>query len=926
MQVIIPGEPMRYGLRLVVYAPNGARLGVLGQHLGWEAAAPLNDVPSLRLTYSGYAASAQWLGSPCEVAVEWSAGGAWAEPPNGRFLRIKRSGDGADQALSRSYEMPGWAWQLRKIVLYPSLGMIDGKRQFPSANVGDILSQVIDEGQGRGTVPGLDYDFTPMRDSAGQPWAVTMTLGLDPGTDLLQLLLNLSEQGACDWQMQGRTLRVFNENTTLGRQLAAGPGPVELRLGRDVDQAPDDATFEDAASAILITGEEGLSVEVTNPGAVRPWGRWEVFQSQGGVKDEATARLLAQTALERASGERVQLTRQIKPYAARFLPWKDYRPGDTVRAPGDQAVMQGLRVRQLTLSVDADGVIGGNLVLNDRFLERDIRLARRANGILSGGVAEGGNGSEPAPEAKDRVPAAPTGLIVNPQAYLDAEGYAHGLIMVSWLPVSTDVNGVALAVDGYELIGQTPPGTGAERVLGHTDGTSISYSPLTPKSQWRFGVRATNQGVKGQLAASPVITIPDDEDPPPSPSTPVVDSRLGIVRVTWDGLTSAGAGMPVDFHRVLVMMRDPLDSADEGQSVEWLEQAGTAVVPGLPYNTDREFWLVALDRSGNVSGESAQVVAQTRPLVDTDLIGQVINGATAIIDGTIPANAKITAGTITGGLIQALAIQAGHIQANAIEADKITAGAIQTGHLAAAAITADKIAADSITASKIQADALNGKIITGSIVRSSPTGQRFVLDSSTLDLRFYPGGLGNTNYARFYAVDGLYPGETTTFITSGTNSGGTARAELQVAAGLVRLGIRDASFSTRQGGGLDVAEGYGRFGYDDGAASTQSYIHCNSTGRWYLRGRVWDTNGADPYDTVHAGSGTVSPDNGGVTIFYGATMASNMGPVATIRDGAANPNFYWCLDLSNQSSFSFGWSQGGGVWSGKAFYWWSHRH
>ncbi|MEU4511790.1 hypothetical protein AB0G05_20040 [Nonomuraea wenchangensis] len=924
MRVIIPGEPMRYGLRLVAYVPNGARLGVLGQHLGIEAAMPLNDTPSLRLTYSGHAAGAQWLASPCEVAVEWSAGGTWVEPANARYLRIKRSGDNADHALTRSYDLPGWAWQLRKLVLYPSIGMVDGKRQFPATTVGDILSQMIDEARGRGTLPGLDYDFDAFEDSAGQPWAATMTLGLDPGTDLLAVLINLAEQGVCDWQMQGRTLQVFNENTTLGRQLGSGPAPVELRLGRDIDQAPDEATFEDAASAILITGEDGLSVEVTNSSAVRPWGRWETFQSQGGVKDEGTARLLAQYALDRASGERVQLTRQITPYAARFLPLRDYRVGDTVRAPGDQAVMQGLRIRQITLTVDPDGVLGGNLVLNDRFLERDIRLSRRANGILSGGVSEGGNGGEPAPDSKDRVPAAPTGLIVNPQAYLDEEGYAHGVINVTWLPVSTDANGVALSVDGYELIGQAPPGTGAERVLGHTDGTSISYSPLEPKTQWRFGVRATNQGTKGLLATSPVITIPDDEEPPPSPSTPAVDSRLGIVRVTWDGLTSSGTGMPTDFHRVLIMMKDPLDSEDEGKAVEWLERAGTAVVPGLPYNTDREFWLVALDRSGNISGASAHVVAQTKPLVDTDVIGQVINGASAIIDGTIPANAKVTANTITGNLIQALAINAGHLNANSVTADKIEAGAIQTGHLAAAAITADKLAAGSVTANTIAADAINGKTITGSIVRSSATGRRFVLDSTSLDLRFYPAS--NSNYTRFYAEDGWYPGETTTFITSGTNSGGTARAELQVAAGLVRLGIRDATFSDRQGGGLDVAEGYGRFGYDDGFSSTQSYIHCNSTGRWYLRGRVWDTNTADPYDTVHAGSGTVPSGNAGVTISYGPTMASNMGPVSVVRDGAANPNFYWALDASSQSSFSFGWSQGGGVYSGKAFYWWSHRH
>ncbi|MEV4892121.1 hypothetical protein AB0K48_22325 [Nonomuraea sp. NPDC055795] len=310
--------------------------------------------------------------------------------------------------------------------------------------------------------------------------------------------------------------------------------------------------------------------------------------------------------------------------------------------------------------------------------------------------------------------------------------------------------------------------------------------------------------------------------------------------------------------------------------------------------------------------------------MDTDVIGAIIDGATHIIDDTIPGDAKITADSITGRLIRALAIEAGHIMANAITADKIIAGANQAAHVSANAITAEKIAANAITAVKIAADAINGKTVTGSIVRSAATGQRFVLDSSTLDLRFYPAG--NANYSRFYAEDGWYPGEMTTFITSGTNQSGSARAELQVAAGLVRLGIRQPSSSTRKGGGLDVAEGYGRFGYDDGSSSSQSYIHCNSSGRWYLRGRVWDTNSADPYDTVHAGSGTVASGFVGVTIFYGTTMASNMGPVSVVRDGASNPNFYWALDMSSQSSFSIGWSQGGGVYSGKAFNWWSHRH
>ncbi|TMR91456.1 fibronectin type III domain-containing protein [Nonomuraea basaltis] len=926
MQVIVPGEPMRYGLRLVAYAPNGPRLGVLGQHLGFEVGMPLNDVPSLRLTYSTHAAGAQWLAQPCEIAVEWSAGGAWTEPQGGRFLRIKRASDATDHAGPLSFDAPGWSCQLRKLVLYPNGALVDGKRPFNAATPGAILRTVVDEGQERGALPGLAVDFTLTHDSAGQPWDKLLTIGLDPGADLLTLLINLAEQGVVDWTMQGRVLRAFNEGTTLARDFATGPAPVDLRMGRDIDDAPDDATLEDASSAILIVGENGLQVEVTNPSATAPWGRWETYQSQSGVSDEGTARLLAQYALDRASGERVQHTRQIRPYAARWLPLKDYRPGDTVLAPGDQGVMQGLRVRQITLSCDADSVIGGNLVLNDRFLERDIRLARRSLGILDGGISSGGGGGVPAPDTDGRVPAAPGGLLVEPAAYLDEHGYPHGQATLTWGAVTSDVNGVELSIDGYEVYARRNEANVPWVLIAQTDSSdrTATISPLVVGWEYAFKVRATNDGTKGVFSPQFVVLIPDDSTPPPVPSTPVVAARLGVIHVEWNGKGSAGEAMPIDLDRVHVWMRDPLNPADTGARVGYLTGAGTEVIPAQPYNADREIWLTATDRSGNESGQSGHLTVAVTPLVDTDLIGEVIDGADHIITGSIPAEAKIVAGSITGALIQALEIKAGHIAANAIEADKIKAGAIQAAHISANAIEADKIAANAITAAKIAADAITGKTITGSVVRSAATGQRFILDSATLDLRFYPAG--NSNYSRFYAVDGLYPGETTTFITSGTNSGGTARAELQVAAGLVRLGIRNAANSNRRGGGLDVAEGYGRFGYDDGFSSSQSYIHCNSSGRWYLRGRVWDTNTADPYDTIHAGSGTVPPDSGGVTINYGPSMASNMGPVAVVRDGAANPNFYWCLDLSNQSSFSFGWSQGGGVWSGKGFYWWSHRH
>ncbi|MFD8529403.1 hypothetical protein ACFV0L_18485 [Streptosporangium canum] len=928
MQVIIPGDLGKFALRLVAYAPNGPRLGVLPQHSGFELGDPLNDVPSLKLSYPAGGLNAEVIADYCEVAVEYAVeGGGWVEPPNARFLRIKRGGDSTDRAGVRSYELPGWAWMLRKIVLYPNSAMVDGKRRFNAVSAGAILATFIQEAKARGALSKLLYTFSDNRDSDNQEWDSTrrLTLAIEPGKDLLSVLINLSEQGVIDWRMQGRTLEVFKPDTVLGTDLASGPDPVDLRYGRDITEAPDMGTLEDAVSAILIGGEAGLSVEVANSSAVAPWGRWETYQAQNGVSDTGTARLLGQNALDRVARERVQVTRGLMFGLARWLPFAHYQPGDYLLAPGDGGVMQSLRLRQITLSVDKDGQVGGNAVLNDRFLEREIRLARQAAGILDGGVGSGGSGGEPAPETNNRIPAAPQGLIVHGDAYLDEHGYARGQATVTWSAVAADVNGVALSIDAYEVYARRNlPGELWLLVAQTASGdTKATVSPLVVGWEYAWKVRAVSAGVRGIFSGQVVELVPDDTTPPPVPTAPQLSTRLGVIHVVWDGRGVGGVAMPSDFDRLRVWMDDPL-TTDGAAEVGYLDAAGSIVVPGQSYDADRTFWFTAVDRSGNESAASASATIATAPLVDTDMIGAVIDGAEHIIDGTIPGDAKVAAGTITGRLIQALSVQAGHIQANAIEADKIAAGAIKAGHIAANAIEADKIAANAITANKIAADAITGKTITGSVVRSAATGQRFVLDSSTLDLRFYPAG--NTNYSRFYALDNVYPGQTTTFITSGTNQSGTARAELQVAADLIRLRIRDSSGSGSNGGGLDIAESYGRYGYSDGFASTETYIYTNSSGRFYLRGRVWDTNTADPYDAVHAGSGTVPPDYGGVTIHFGPSMASNMGPVAVVRDGAVRANFYWCEDLSSQTDFSLAWSEGGGVYSGKGFYWWAHRH
>ncbi|MEV4078945.1 hypothetical protein AB0J43_01460 [Nonomuraea fuscirosea] len=902
VQVITPGTAEPYALRLAVYAPNGDRIGTLPHHLGFEAGLPLNDVPSLKVTYPAAGAGAGWLAQPVELAVEESVGGGpWLEPNDARFLRIRRGSNATDATGARTYDCPGWSWQLRKLVLYAGPVMADGKRPFSAVPAGAILRTFIDEGQARGALPGLAAGFSTTHDSAGQPWDKTLTLQIDPGTDLLTLLLNLAEQGVLDWTMAGRTLRVYNEGTVLGEDLATGPAPVDLRLGRDIDDAPATATLEDLATAILVRGDGGFSVEVTNPAAPQPWGRWETSQSQSGVTDHGTATLLGTNALERAGRERTQLTRGLRFGAARWLPLVHYRPGDTVLAPGDDGVMEPLRVRQITLSCDADGSLGGNVVLNDRFIERELRLARQAAGILAGGVSSGGTGGEPAPEQPGgRVAAPPQGLIVEPAAYVDEYGFARGQITATWSPVTADTAGVAIDPDRYELYARVNETGEIWRLIATSDDTTATYSPLVVAWTYGFKVRAVAQGTPGDFSATFVALIPDDVTPPPVPAAPVLSTRLGVIEVAWSGLAGTGAAMPADFEHVRVYMAATEDGP--WQVVDHLRAAGAVFVADQPYEETRWFRLTAVDRRGNESEPSTSASIATQPLVDTDIIGEVIHGAN-IQPGTINAADKVIANTITGALIQALAIEAGHIAANAITADKIQAGAI--------------------TAVKVAADAITGKTITGSLFRTAATGRRIVLDPSSLDMRFYPNS--GSNFSRLWTSDTAFPGEATFTITSGTNPPQTAQSFFTVAAGWQSMAIFDPVTLDDNGGFLESAEDYARMGFSNGALDEQ-YFRFDGSARTRHEGKWWDFNDLGSTAGVNSGSLVTGSGFSGTTISYGSTMQGNMGPVATIRNSENRADFDWAITASNQSGFTIRWTATGGTFTGKATYWWSFRH
>lgn len=217
-----------------------------------------------------------------------------------------------------------------------------------------------------------------------------------------------------------------------------------------------------------------------------------------------------------------------------------------------------------------------------------------------------------------------------------------------------------------------------------------------------------------------------------APSTPTATARLGTVTLTWDGKNSSGGPMPVDFDHVEVHMGSSSGFTPTSATVvDTIPLGGhLSVIDGLPYNVVRYFVLVAVDRGGDHSAPSGEVSCSVKPLVNADLIGQVIANANfmggavdarALASGAVDAT-KLAIDAVGPGTIQANAVVAGKIAANAIGAREIAANSIVAGHIVAGQITSEKIAALAIDADKIQANAITAdKLAVGAIDASKIT-------------------------------------------------------------------------------------------------------------------------------------------------------------------------------------------------------------
>ena len=626
--------------RLVAYRPFGERIGVLAEPVSFSASMLHDDDGAISIEYSMLSGDAaafdRQLTDGLEVAVEVSDGTGYREPDNARFVITGRSGKTDDRTRTVTYSGQSISWLLSKAENNDSSHLLadgdnKGKRPFYSSNPGVIIKTLLDENKARGGVAtGLSLGFDTAKDAGGAAWVRKYTLYYSLGTDLQTILSSLVNGGGCDWRTSGRTLKMWNaDSAALSHDLSK---QVMLQLARDISEAPYEESIADLASTILVEGDNNLLFRMDNPSAPTPWGKWESYSSQGGVSDKDTAQAFMQSTLDDAARVRGQYTRDLIVSDVDSLPLVDYHAGDWITAP---TVTHGekVRVQEIDLSMRQGEGLSCSIALNDIKYDASVRQAKKLKGITGGAALAGSEGGTTASSDRDhRVPKAPLGLVVQTDAYIGSDGFAHGLATASWSAVTQATNNTAIEISNYLVEWKLHKDGAPWHSAGTTDKTQLGFGGLDCGTQIEVRVRAvpTYSDKLGEWSDTVVAEVESDTTPCSVPSKPAVTSKLGVVTIHWDGRTAAGTSMESDFDHIEVGEGATASS----MKVVSATQAGQGdyIVTGLSIGSQHSYALRSVDHAGNKSGWSSiasVTVASVIPQETLDSINQDIAKAEA---------------------------------------------------------------------------------------------------------------------------------------------------------------------------------------------------------------------------------------------------------------------------------------------------------
>lgn len=426
------------------------------------------------------------------VAVEYSVdGGEWVEPRNARFVAYKGDQDDADPTETMSITGMDWmSWQLARTYLHWARSAKNNERAFTvggtAQSAGYIMNLMLNESTERGWGPQVDWDFTAAADSAGSAWSAAekVKTSFRMLTPLSQALGTLTEQGLCDWWVEGTELRLFRPGV--------GEDRTEVVLGgAGFSRAPGAWDFSGVFTNLTVVPEKARNwLYLVNTGADTSFGRLEATMTQSGVADHPTATTLAQPTLIEGRAAKREQSYEWTVAGDMPRPWVDFNEHDLVTIDTAFGTREE-RIIELVVRV-RDDVVTCVAITGDKMLSAVAKRDRRAQSAVIGNIVGGsGNGLPGAGGPALSVPAAPTGLHVESNVGTwRTDGTAQATVELRWDAVSQAEDTSEVDVAGYEVAHRS---ASSDLVIEAVDGVSFTTSAWEPDAPRFAKVRALPQ-------------------------------------------------------------------------------------------------------------------------------------------------------------------------------------------------------------------------------------------------------------------------------------------------------------------------------------------------------------------------------------------------------------------------------------------------
>jgi hypothetical protein len=573
---------------------------------------------------------------------------------DGQFLLRNPSWNAGDQGGAKSWTGKSLLWdRLVNTTIQPGRSY-----KYQRKSPGHIFNDIFTEAKNRdvGYWENFTWTFTDSADTAGHAWPTVIDIEYLVTAKYSDIVANLVDKGLVEIHLNNNEIQVYVAETS---------GTVTdalLVLGKDLGTAPQQGSAENIVSDVTVLGDDGVAVTRSNPDTRAAYWREEAGISQGGTKDETTLALFGDVALSGGGVPKVQRQYELVITHERpFLPLRDYNVGDWVSTQHSDESRLTLRVKQITLKQDGKKWTG-SLVLNDKFEESEIRLAKKVNGIIGGATITGSSQSSTPDDVKDTgIPAPMTGLTLDSDVIELDDGRTRAYVTVNWDEVTHNTDGtVATDMGTYFLnwwYGDMPATSRVEIPIAHPQ-TNWVLGDLDPGREIVVYVYSKdNNGHQGSWTGIEEIVASADTIAPSQPSNPLTTSILRTVIVEYDGLAESGAAMEpdTDFVEVWSSIVNNFNPDTEGDFHGRIYGGpGQFYIPAYAYTIGTTIYLkfVAVDKSGNRSVPSIQNA-------------QVVQGVSGF---------DLTANSVTTNQLAAGAVTAQKIAVGAINVDTINIG------------------------------------------------------------------------------------------------------------------------------------------------------------------------------------------------------------------------------------------------------------